>query len=1214
MADTAGTAESEVWGAYAGLMSDLSELGYEPGDFISQVPITPYTAQMPIEFDRRAIWEVIAREQSRGRFANLPGTRDEFERGASERVGARAEQASAVAARGNPVAAFIGGMGGSMTDPTTALTSVIPFGFGKTLAQQILAQGIIGAAVEGGLQPGIAVERDRQGRELTLGEAGMNMAFAGAAGATIRGGIELAPPVARGVSRVIDANVDRLPGELGQRWTQRNLEREMDLLQDPTFLADVSEALLGRESLSREAVEAVDGLRSVAQFERSNPFARNGAGQSLHDALMQQVAADALARAPFPDPATVPVRSPGLPQPPQVASAVPAPRLRVPEGPGANPQEGFMARVRQRESGGDDDARNPRSSATGRYQFIDSTWIAYFTRRYGRSGLSDAQILARRSDSAVQDQLMRDLTADNAGSLRRGGEAVTEGNLYLAHFAGPRGALDVLRAPEGALIETVLGRAVIDANPFLRGKTVDWLVEWAARNMGGAGAPRRGGARAQLDQGRADSGIGNAIAQTEAEAATIQDALDSAVARADAAERDQRVARGQEQPLPDVLAEAAGWEPVVVDFDGRLADMGRDMPAPPARLLPELQAIVATPRRSLNNIDALARDLDADPLVVRQALTQLALNGEIGMKVPPNARGRVGGRGSRSRAMTDAEMVAARGGVWDGQFTRIYARNEREHLLQFVARQGGISFDGLDPRFRAAEEAASGGKKIPGHDLKNSGGLDMYVFGAGRLLKRDGMGLDQMGELLAEAGYFPERPTDGELIEVLSRLTGTGEKRFADGNVSTAGDRRAAQVGAGGSRTDPDAHDLFNIFYEVLSDSRARIGDEQSDRAAVMLQMDEAEMAEVVAMMRQGLPGLPPIEPLYVRQWEDIEPYLISHINMKIDEALDEARYEVDDDAYEFPWFDDPATETGGAGGGGDGRAFDAGNAGEGEAGPRAGGDRAPNGAGYASGDELARLPEAERTAHIDPDGPAIKAQADSLMHDARAVLDSRLQPVLRTTELPRDGVIPGRPGVMVGKGDIVQTATGRETTPVPNVSADTNRKAINASARMDQWLIENARAEAQARGDDFNGPMFDRMEPRKLSPSDIDILNEYLFGDEQPPILRSIFGPLSDQSLADDLAGQRGPTTTTTAADGQMDFAAPSQEQARIALERQGEGRLAGQVAQRDPGSDGGLFDVRATDLEFRLDDGDNAPSLRSIIDDIDAEEADLKAIRDCL
>lgn len=155
-------------------------------------------------------------------------------------------------------------------------------------------------------------------------------------------------------------------------------------------------------------------------------------------------------------------------------------------GPG-NPRADFMAKVRGVESSGDDNARNPRSSATGRYQFTDGTWLATYKARFGNDGLSDQQILAKRTDGAVQEVLMRELTDQNEKSLRAANLPVTAGTLYLAHFAGEAGAKQLLTANPNASAASVLGEKVVNANPHLRGMKAKDVIAWADRKMGSTG-------------------------------------------------------------------------------------------------------------------------------------------------------------------------------------------------------------------------------------------------------------------------------------------------------------------------------------------------------------------------------------------------------------------------------------------------------------------------------------------------------------------------------------------------------------------------------------------------------------------------------------------------------------------------------------------------------------------------------------------------------
>lgn len=146
----------------------------------------------------------------------------------------------------------------------------------------------------------------------------------------------------------------------------------------------------------------------------------------------------------------------------------------------------LMAKIRRVESGGKDNAKNPRSSATGRYQFTDGTWLATYKAEFGDTGESPAAILVKRGDGDIQDRLMRRLTRGNAAGLEQAGIEANAGNLYLAHFAGIYGARKLHTAGKDTPVEQVLGQAVVDANPFLRGKTAGDVIAWAAQKMGGA--------------------------------------------------------------------------------------------------------------------------------------------------------------------------------------------------------------------------------------------------------------------------------------------------------------------------------------------------------------------------------------------------------------------------------------------------------------------------------------------------------------------------------------------------------------------------------------------------------------------------------------------------------------------------------------------------------------------------------------------------------
>jgi hypothetical protein len=103
-----------------------------------------------------------------------------------------------------------------------------------------------------------------------------------------------------------------------------------------------------------------------------------------------------------------------------------------------------------------------------------------------------------------------------------------------------------------------------------------------------------------------------------------------------------------------------------------------------------------------------------------------------------------------------------------------------------------------------------------------------------------------------------------------------------------------------------------------------------------------------------------------------------------------------------------------------------------------------------------------------------------------------------------------GVPGVMLAQGDTAQTCTGQVTTPFPKVDMSTNRKVTNTLKRVDEWLLSNGIAEAETRKDEFNLVWMNNTDPKKLTPCDRDLLNEYLFGDPipvSPPFLKPLLG-----------------------------------------------------------------------------------------------------------
>lgn len=142
------------------------------------------------------------------------------------------------------------------------------------------------------------------------------------------------------------------------------------------------------------------------------------------------------------------------------------------------------------ESGGNATAKNPNSSATGAGQFRSSTWMATVKNHEPQlgEGKSRAEILALRNDPVISRRMVSYLAQDNGDALRRAEQPVTDGTIYLAHFAGSQGAVDLLKADPTASAESVLGSKVVRANPFLKGMNAGEVVAWADRKMGSTAA------------------------------------------------------------------------------------------------------------------------------------------------------------------------------------------------------------------------------------------------------------------------------------------------------------------------------------------------------------------------------------------------------------------------------------------------------------------------------------------------------------------------------------------------------------------------------------------------------------------------------------------------------------------------------------------------------------------------------------------------------
>src|SRR5262249_20710849 len=129
--------------------------------------------------------------------------------------------------------------------------------------------------------------------------------------------------------------------------------------------------------------------------------------------------------------------------------------------------------------------RNPRSTAVGPFQFIESTFLEVTQRHFQAEtgALASAEVLKLRTDRAFSRRVAEAFTRDNAATLAAAGLPATFGNLRLAFLAGPDGAVRVLKAEPQTTAVAILGRRVAQANPFMAGMSAADLARWSARNI-----------------------------------------------------------------------------------------------------------------------------------------------------------------------------------------------------------------------------------------------------------------------------------------------------------------------------------------------------------------------------------------------------------------------------------------------------------------------------------------------------------------------------------------------------------------------------------------------------------------------------------------------------------------------------------------------------------------------------------------------------------
>ena len=215
-----------------------------------------------------------------------------------------------------------------------------------------------------------------------------------------------------------------------------------------------------------------------------------------------------------------------------------------------DPYERAVIRV---ESSGNPDARTSAEggTASGLYGFTDGTYLATvrdLRQRGGvawASGMTDAEVLATKSDAARSKEVFDGFRATNQAILRRQGLPVTPESEYIMHHFGAGDGPRILRTAttdpaqtlEAAVGATQAAR-ILKFNPHLRKHaTVGGMVGAISRNLGTDGATLAGGTH--FDASAAYEAAMN-ITDPEVQAAALKriETMEAAQSRARSAEQE----------------------------------------------------------------------------------------------------------------------------------------------------------------------------------------------------------------------------------------------------------------------------------------------------------------------------------------------------------------------------------------------------------------------------------------------------------------------------------------------------------------------------------------------------------------------------------------------------------------------------------------------------------------------------------------------------
>lgn len=429
-----------------------------------------------------AIWEAVKRVRARKPdfLKDLPDETALTERANKDRQSKfiAAQTITSKAGALGKAGQFIGNIAGSFVagDPENFIGGGSGVA-GKTIARTIIKRGLTEGAVNVvagtvALPGQDADQTEHLGMEhMTAKQAGRSLLEQFALGAVIGGTVEATPHVAKKgkelAGKAVSAAVENAPAPVRDAIAAASLRA--GTVKDRSLLSEWRKlhnpySVVGDTSTPDERAAAHVTERDV-EVREASPLNPAAADHNEHrmDAIASHLG--------------VSLKAPDMPS----AAPVQTPTVRDRTGESPRRAASYVEGIGHAEG----TARNPRSSAVGGGQFIDSTWLAVAPKITNTEGMSRAQILGLRSSKALTDKAIEYYGNENGRYLRARGLEDSPGNKSLAHFLGPDGAAKVLKADPATPVERILPREVITANrEVLKGKSASEVVAWAHRRIG----------------------------------------------------------------------------------------------------------------------------------------------------------------------------------------------------------------------------------------------------------------------------------------------------------------------------------------------------------------------------------------------------------------------------------------------------------------------------------------------------------------------------------------------------------------------------------------------------------------------------------------------------------------------------------------------------------------------------------------------------------